>query len=114
MSTSVIKQVEDLLGAQSQSLLGYTAKGFAKETLHLPGPDFVDRIFSLTDRPLAVLRNYQTLLNHGRLGGTGYVSISIPAIDNPRTPTPTNMNAAPAKTERISTIQNIFLAFSSR
>ena len=75
MSTSVVKQVEDLLGAQSQSLLGYTAKGFPKETLHLPGPDFVDRIVSLTDRPLAVLRNYQAMLNHGRLGGTGYVSI---------------------------------------
>ena len=45
MSTSVIKQVEDLLGAQSQSLLGYTAKGFAKETLHLPGPEGLVELF---------------------------------------------------------------------
>jgi fructose-bisphosphate aldolase, class I len=75
MATSAIKQVEDLLGAQAQNLLGYTAKGFAKETLHLPGPDFVDRTFSQTDRTPAVLRNFQYMMNHGRLGGTGYVSI---------------------------------------
>jgi len=75
MSASVIKQVEELLGEKAQSLLGYTAKGFPKETLHLPGPDFVDRIVSLTDRSPAVLRNFQLMLNHGRLGGTGYVSI---------------------------------------
>ena len=61
MSTSVIKQVEDLLGAQSQSLLGYVAKGFPRESLHLPGPDFVDRVVSLTDRSPAVLRNFQTI-----------------------------------------------------
>jgi class I fructose-bisphosphate aldolase len=75
MSASVIKQVEELLGEKSQSLLGYTAKGFSKNTLHLPGPDFVDRIVAATDRPLPVLRNFQHMLNHGRLGGTGYVSI---------------------------------------
>src|SRR5712671_2534134 len=75
MSASAIKQVEDLLGNQSQSLLGYTAKGFPKEQLHLPGPDFVDRIFSASDRSPNVLRNFQLLLNTGRLGGTGFVSI---------------------------------------
>jgi len=75
MSVSVIKQVEALLGDKSQSLLGYTAKGFAKNTLHLPGPDFVDRVVAATDRPVPVLRNFQNMLNHGRLGGTGYVSI---------------------------------------
>jgi class I fructose-bisphosphate aldolase len=72
---SVIKQVEDLLGANAQSLLGYTAKGFAKEHLHLPGPDFVDRVVASSDRPPAVLRNFQLLLDTGRLAGTGYVSI---------------------------------------
>jgi class I fructose-bisphosphate aldolase len=75
MSVSVIKQVEGLLGDKSQSLLGYTAKGFPKDTLHLPGPDFVDRIVAATDRPLPVLRNFEHMLNHGRLAGTGYVSI---------------------------------------
>src|SRR5207253_4726756 len=51
------------------------AKGFKKEALHLPGPDFVDRVVSITDRSPAVLRNFQALLNHGRLSATGYVSI---------------------------------------
>src|SRR5262245_33258475 len=72
---SAIKQVEDLLGNPSQSLLGYVAKGFPKETLHLPGPDFVDRIVAATDRSPSVLRNFQLLLNTGRLAKTGFVSI---------------------------------------
>ncbi len=50
-------------------------EGFARDNLHLPGPDFSDRIFAHTDRPPNVLRNFQSVLNHGRLGGTGYVSI---------------------------------------
>lgn len=75
MSASALKQVEDLLGNQSQSLLGYTAKGFPKEQIHLPGPDFVDRIFAASDRSPNVLRNFQQILNTGRLGGTGFVSI---------------------------------------
>src|SRR5205809_3645764 len=68
-------QIMDLLGHDADALLSYTAKGFKKEALHLPGPDFVDRVVSLTDRSPPVLRNFQALLNHGRLGGTGYVSI---------------------------------------
>ena len=60
MAVSVIKQVEDLLGSNAQSLLGYTARGFAKESLHLPGPDFVDRIVSATDRPPASLPGART------------------------------------------------------
>jgi class I fructose-bisphosphate aldolase len=74
-AASVVKQVEELLGDKSKDLLGYTAKGFAKETLHLPGPDFVDRVLVNTDRSPAVLRNFQLMMNTGRLGGTGYVSI---------------------------------------
>jgi class I fructose-bisphosphate aldolase len=73
--SSAIKQIEDLLGSQAQSLLSYTAKGFPKEKLHLPGPDFIDRIFTSSDRSLPVVRNFQHLLNTGRLGGTGYLSI---------------------------------------
>ncbi|MDP9175762.1 MAG: class I fructose-bisphosphate aldolase [Planctomycetota bacterium] len=68
-------KLQELLGAEAQSLLGYAAKGFKKEMLHLPGPDFVDRVFSASDRSPIVLRNFNHILNHGRLGGTGYVSI---------------------------------------
>ena len=67
--------IEQLLGKDADSLLNYKAKGFSKDQLHLPGPDFVDRVIAQTDRKPAVLRNFQHILNHGRLGGTGYVSI---------------------------------------
>jgi class I fructose-bisphosphate aldolase len=67
--------ITDLLGADADHLLSYTAKGFKKDQLHLPGPDFVDRILSSSDRRPQVLRNFQQIINHGRLGGTGYVSI---------------------------------------
>src|SRR5262245_37126530 len=73
MSTS--NHVIDLLGKQADSLLSYKAKGFGKEALHLPGADFVDRIVVASDRPPRVLRSFQALLDHGRLAGTGYVSI---------------------------------------
>src|SRR5438445_1917390 len=68
-------QIRDLLGRDADDLLSYKAKGFDKSQLHLPGPDFVDRIVSTTDRTPRVLRNFQHILNHGRLGGTGHVSI---------------------------------------
>ena len=68
-------QITDLLGKDADALLRYQAKGFGKGSLQLPGPDFVDRILSITDRPPQVLRNFQALLDHGRLAGTGYVSI---------------------------------------
>ncbi|HEV8290827.1 MAG TPA: class I fructose-bisphosphate aldolase [Tepidisphaeraceae bacterium] len=68
-------QIVDLLGKDADSLLNYTAKGFSKDVLHPPGPDFVDRVIAKSDRKPAVLRNFQTILNTGRLAGTGYVSI---------------------------------------
>jgi fructose-bisphosphate aldolase, class I len=68
-------EIVDLLGTDANALLSYEAKGFAKEALHLPGPDFVDRILAKSDRSPQVLRNFHALLNHGRLAGTGYVSI---------------------------------------
>src|SRR3954462_6795514 len=68
-------RISSLLGADAESLLSYKAKGVPKANLHLPGPDFVDRVFAQTDRKPAVLRNYQWMLNCGRLAGTGYVSI---------------------------------------
>jgi class I fructose-bisphosphate aldolase len=67
--------VRQVLGADADNLLSYSAKGFDKSVIHLPGPDFVDRVVSITDRSPQVLRNFQNILNHGRLGGTGYVSI---------------------------------------
>ena len=68
-------QIVNLLGEEADSLLNYTCTGFPKSTLHLPGPDFVDRVMVHTDRPSAVLRNMQTIFNTGRLGGTGYLSV---------------------------------------
>jgi fructose-bisphosphate aldolase, class I len=68
-------RIADLLGKDADALLNYQAKGFSKDMLHLPGPDFVDRILAVSDRPPQVLRNFQALLSHGRLGGSGYVSI---------------------------------------
>jgi class I fructose-bisphosphate aldolase len=69
------RQIVDLLGKDAENLLNYTAKGFKRETLHLPGGDFVDRVLSITDRSPNVLRNFNQILNHGRLAGTGHVSI---------------------------------------
>ncbi|HUO08294.1 MAG TPA: class I fructose-bisphosphate aldolase [Phycisphaerae bacterium] len=72
---AINNSIVDLLGSDADSLLNYKAKGFPKEALHQPGPDFVDRVVSASDRSPQVLRNFQTLLNHGRLAGTGYASI---------------------------------------
>jgi class I fructose-bisphosphate aldolase len=65
----------ELLGKEGEQLLTYQAKGISKDLLHLPGPDFVDRIIANSDRKPGVMRNFQQILGHGRLAGTGYVSI---------------------------------------
>ncbi len=70
----MIQAIRNHLGEDAH-LLDYECKTVNKEHLHLPGPDFVDRVMAQTDRPVRVLRNMQMLFNHGRLGGTGYVSI---------------------------------------
>jgi fructose-bisphosphate aldolase, class I len=67
-------RIEELLGDDA-SLLQHECRTFPSASLHLPGPDFVDRVFVDTDRPTTVLRNLQWLYNSGRLAGTGYVSI---------------------------------------
>jgi class I fructose-bisphosphate aldolase len=69
-----LDRIVDLLGADARSLLEHRAKVPASR-LHLPGPDFVDRVFAQTDRKPGVLVGMQRLFDHGRLGGTGYVSI---------------------------------------
>jgi len=68
------KKIMNLLGKDAEPLLGHQCI-FPKENLHLPGPDFIDRIFVPTDRPVNVLKNMQLLFDHGRLAGTGYLSI---------------------------------------
>src|SRR5688572_1760132 len=67
--------VREILGAEADNLLNHQSKTVDRSRLHLPGPDFVDRVVALTDRKAAVLRNFQMMLNTGRLAGTGYVSI---------------------------------------
>lgn len=67
--------IEKLLGEETRSLLEHQCRTIAKEELHLPGPDFIDRVMSFTDRPNTVLRNLQAVFNHGRLGRSGYLSI---------------------------------------
>lgn len=70
-----ISQIEEHLGAQAESLLSYQCRGISKALLHLPGGDFVDRVFAHTDRSIRVLNQLERLLKSGRLSGTGYVSI---------------------------------------
>jgi class I fructose-bisphosphate aldolase len=67
--------LHQLLGDEAEPLLTYECKGVPREDLTLPGPDFVDRVFAQSDRTVPVLRNLGLLLNTGRLGGTGYISI---------------------------------------
>src|SRR5712664_2669157 len=76
-TTASLGQIETYLGAKAESLLGFKSSKIAKERLHLPGPDFVDRIYAATDRNIRVLTNLQRLFGHGRLNGTGYLSILL-------------------------------------
>lgn len=67
--------IASLLGSEGDSLLRHSCKGIPKDNLHLPGPDFIDRVMAASDRKPAVLRNLASIFDHGRLGGSGYVSI---------------------------------------
>lgn len=69
------QKIVDLLGKEADSLLKHKSKTVPKENLHLPGPDFVDRIFLGSDRSPNVLRNLQLIFTTGRLAKTGYMSI---------------------------------------
>ena len=68
-------KIQELLGADAETLLNYSTPKISKDNLHIPGGDFVDRVLVYTDRSPQVLRSMQTLFNGGRLAGTGYVSI---------------------------------------
>jgi class I fructose-bisphosphate aldolase len=70
-----IDRITERLGSDAEALLQFNNPKIPSSKLHLPGPDSVGRLYGPTDRSIAVLRNLQTLLDHGRLAGTGYVSI---------------------------------------
>src|SRR4030081_3320635 len=70
-----LSKLESILGNDAASLLQHECKTIPKSQLHLPGPDFITRIFATSDRPTRVLRSLESLYDHGRLTGTGYLSI---------------------------------------
>ena len=70
-----ITEITDLLGPDARNLLEYKSTGISKEQLCLPGPDYVDRVYGLSDRPAPVLRSLNWMIHQGRLAHTGYVSI---------------------------------------
>ncbi len=74
-TAGTLAQIEDLLGDEAGSLLSHKCKGIPKEQLQLPGPDFVDRVFAISDRRPRVLVNLQRIFDTGRLAGSGYLSI---------------------------------------
>jgi len=67
--------IQELLGSEAKNLLEHQCKTIPKESLHLPGPDHIDRCFIHSDRTANVLKNLQSMFDHGRLGGTGFLSI---------------------------------------
>lgn len=70
-----LSKIEEYLGNESEALLGHECKTISKDSLYLPSADFVDKVWSQSDRNIRVLRNMQSIYNTGRLAGTGYVSI---------------------------------------
>jgi class I fructose-bisphosphate aldolase len=70
-----IDRIAELLGPNADELLKHTSHTISRDVLNLPGPDFIDRVWSISDRSPAVLRSLQSLFDNGRLAGTGYVSI---------------------------------------
>ena len=73
--TGSIDRIAELLGPNASELLDHTSQTIPKENVHLPGPDYVDRVWGISDRQPRVLRSLQALFNQGRLAGTGYLSI---------------------------------------
>src|SRR5581483_9991752 len=75
ITESKLDRISELLGDQADDLLNHTSQTIDKSLLHLPGPDFIERVMMNTDRKIATLTNLRRLFEHGRLAGTGYVSI---------------------------------------
>ena len=74
-SNGNIDAIKGFLGDEAKNLLGFNNPKIKKESLHIPGPDFIDRVFTDSDRNSQVLRNLKSIFEHGRLGSTGYVSV---------------------------------------
>src|SRR2546423_5680544 len=74
-SSETVNRIEELLGDEARTLLDHKSQTIPKENIYPPGPDFIDRVVAQSDRSPSVLRSLQALINHGRLAGTGYVSI---------------------------------------
>ena len=75
IAASGVDAISDLLGKEADRLLNHKCTTISRDQLHLPGPDWVDRIFGPSDRSTPVLRSLQALYGHGRLAGTGYLSL---------------------------------------
>src|SRR3982074_3339809 len=75
MATASVSSIEQYLGAKAESLLAFKTPKISKDKLHLPGPEFVDRVYGITDRNIRVLSNLQRIFSQGRLAGSGYLSI---------------------------------------
>src|SRR5271168_4014284 len=74
-TTAAPGSIQSLLGAKADSLLGFSNPKISKDHLHLPGPDFIDRVMLPSDRNSRVIANLRRMFHHGRLAGTGYLSI---------------------------------------
>ncbi len=74
-TANTIDAIQDILGDEADSLLSFKCEGITKEQLHLPGPDFVDRVHSNSDRSPQVMASLQRIFDNGRLAKTGYLSI---------------------------------------
>src|SRR5258708_26414712 len=72
---SELDRIASYLGSEADDLLNHKCKTITKDRIHLPGPDFVDRMFIPSDRNNQTLRSLNSMYNHGRLSGTGYLSI---------------------------------------
>ena len=73
--SGAMDRIEELLGSDARTLLDHTAQTITKDHIQVPGPDFIDRVWSISDRSPSVLRSLQSLFDNGRLAGTGYLSI---------------------------------------
>jgi class I fructose-bisphosphate aldolase len=71
----IFQELEMILGDELEYVMDFKKCKISKELLHLPGPDFIDRVFLPSNRSIRVLQNLQSIYNHGRLAGTGYLSI---------------------------------------
>ena len=74
-SSNLTSNTAEILGNQAESLLNHSCSTISKDLLHLPGPDFVSDLFAPSNRGNQVLKNLESIYAHGRLGGTGYISI---------------------------------------